>query len=55
MVEKIADLSVIHAVSKQKRNLSRNCNNHFQFNCKEISEIEQVEERKEFKEPNNYQ
>ena len=42
MVEKIADLSVIHPVPKQKRNVSHNCNSHFQFNCKEISKIEQV-------------
>ena len=55
MVEKIADLSVIHPIPKQRRNVSQKANNHFQFNSKEISEIEQLEDANEFKEPNNYQ
>lgn len=46
----------MHPMPKQKRKVSQNySSNPFQFNCKEISEIEQVEDRKEFKEPNNYQ
>jgi len=49
MVEKIADLSAIHPLPRQKRNPTQNKSTPFQFSCKEISEIEKVEERQEFK------